>query len=230
MVEMCKHTEHGLFADDTALWSSSNTIKNLSSRLQQSVEEFQRWCDAWKLTIQPTKTEMIYFSPHPRKNYKTQLIIKVNNVIIKPQQSARYLGIIFDHKLDWRMHIRKVETKTASRIGLLRFLSRSSPNSNEKIMINIFKSLIRTVLTYGYPVLLSANNKIWNRLQITQNKAIRAALGIPPYTSVEFVHQESNIPRIRDYAKILLERSVVRAQLQNDEQFEKLLRDTLNNL
>jgi hypothetical protein len=31
------HTEHGLFADDTALWTSSNTTSNLSSRLQQSV-------------------------------------------------------------------------------------------------------------------------------------------------------------------------------------------------
>ena len=45
------HTENGLFADDTALWSVSNTIKNLSFRLQQSVNEFERWCGAWKLTI-----------------------------------------------------------------------------------------------------------------------------------------------------------------------------------
>ncbi|CAF0898350.1 unnamed protein product [Didymodactylos carnosus] len=115
MSGVCNHTEHGLFADDTALWSSSNTIKNLSSRLQQSVNEFQHWCDTWKLKIQPTKTEMIYFSPHPRKKYKTHLNIKVNNVNIKPQQSARYLGVIFDHKLDWRMHTRQAETKTASR-------------------------------------------------------------------------------------------------------------------
>ena len=30
------------------------------------------------------------------------------------------------------------------------------------------------------PVLLPADKKIWDRLQIAQNKAIRAAMGIPP--------------------------------------------------
>ena len=44
---MPDHTEHGLFADDTALWTTSNTIKNLKSRLQQSTDEFQRWCETW---------------------------------------------------------------------------------------------------------------------------------------------------------------------------------------
>ena len=163
------------------------------------------------------------------KKYKTQLTIKVNKINIKPQQSARYLGVIFDHKLDWRTHTRQVEKRTASRIGLLRFLSRSTPDSNDKILVNIFKALIRTVLTYGYPVLLSANNKIWNRLQITQNKALRAAMGLPPYTSVDFIHQRSNIPRIKQYAKVLLERSISRAQIQHDEKSEQLLSDILNS-
>ncbi|CAM2701211.1 unnamed protein product [Rotaria socialis] len=36
-----QHTEHGLFADDTALWASSNTITNLKNRLQSSINEFQ---------------------------------------------------------------------------------------------------------------------------------------------------------------------------------------------
>ncbi|CAF3890019.1 unnamed protein product, partial [Rotaria sp. Silwood1] len=35
------HTEHGLFADDTALWTSSNTTTSLNSRLQQSIDAFE---------------------------------------------------------------------------------------------------------------------------------------------------------------------------------------------
>ena len=44
-------------------------------------------------------------------------------------------------------------------------------------MINVFKSIVRTVIIYGYTVLLTADQKVWDRLQIMQNKAIRAALG-----------------------------------------------------
>ncbi|CAF1236784.1 unnamed protein product [Rotaria sordida] len=32
-----QHTEYGLFADDTALWTTSNTITNLNYRLQSSI-------------------------------------------------------------------------------------------------------------------------------------------------------------------------------------------------
>jgi hypothetical protein len=49
-------------------------------------------------------------------------------------------------------------------------------------MINIFKSIVRTVIIYGYPVLLTADQKIWDRMQIMQNKTLRAALGLPIYT------------------------------------------------
>jgi hypothetical protein len=229
MSGISNNTEHGLFADDTALWTSSNTVVNVCHRLQQSVDEFQRWCVAWKLAIQPIKTELIHFSPHPRKKYKNQIAITVENTKIKPQESARYLGIIFDRKLNWRAHTNHIESKIASRIGLLRFLYLSATDPNDKIMINLFKALIRSVLTYGYPALLTASDKVWDRLQITQNKAIRAALGVPPYTSVEYIHNLSKLPRIKQYSKTLLERAIFRSKQVNDKLSEDLLTDILTH-
>ncbi|CAF2525661.1 unnamed protein product [Rotaria sp. Silwood2] len=43
MNDIQHHTEHGLFADDVALWTSSNSTTNLKSRLQQSIDDFQKW-------------------------------------------------------------------------------------------------------------------------------------------------------------------------------------------
>ena len=111
MNSISQHTENGLFADDTALWSASNTITNINHHLQASVNEFYKWCNTWKLTIQPTKTEMLYFSPHPRKKYKKKIAIQVEDTIIKPIVAARYLGVIFDHQLKWRSHMNHIETK-----------------------------------------------------------------------------------------------------------------------
>ncbi|CAF0820800.1 unnamed protein product [Rotaria sordida] len=51
MNEMPTHTEHGLFAFNTALWTSSNTISNLTLKLRQSTDEFQSWCNSWKLKL-----------------------------------------------------------------------------------------------------------------------------------------------------------------------------------
>ncbi|CAF4249483.1 unnamed protein product [Rotaria sp. Silwood2] len=216
MNSISQHTQNGLFADDTALWSSSNTITNLNHRLQASVNEFYKWCNTWKLTIQPTKTEMLYFSPHPRKKYKKKIAIQVENTIIKPIAAARYLGIIFDHQLKWRSHMHHIETKVAPRISLLRFLSKLNTNSNNNIMINLYNSLVRSIITYGSSILLRADDKIWNRIQIIQNKGLRASLGLPAYTSTDYIHNSTNVPRIKNYATFLLQRSITRAENCND--------------
>jgi hypothetical protein len=224
------HTEHGLFADDTALWTSANTMTSLSSRLQQSIDAFESWCRSWKLKLQPTKTELIHFSIHPRKKYKHPVEVKVENTIIKPLDYTRYLGVIIDKKLNWRKHLDHIETRIALRISLLRYLSRTAYEPNNKTMINIFKSIVRTIIIYGYPVLLTADQKVWNRMQIMQNKALRATLGLPIYTSVDYIHKISNVPKIKDYATTLLQKSIQTATSNNDITLKNYLQDIFNQI
>jgi len=224
------HTEHGLFADDTALWTSGNTMTILSSRLQQAIDAFESWCKSWKLKLQPTKTELIHFAIRPRKQYKHPVQVKVDNIIIKPLESTRYLGVIIDKQLKWRNHLEHIEKKLAPRIGLLRYLSRTAYEPNSKTMINIFKSIARTMIVYCYPVLLTAKQTAWDRLQILQNKAIRAALGLPMYTSVDYIHKISNVPRIKDYAISLLHKSIQTAATNNDITLKNHLQDILDQI
>ena len=156
--------------------------------------------------------------------------IRVENTIIKPLVSTRYLGVFIDKTLNWRCHVHHIESKIASRISLLRFLNKASYEPNDKIMLNIFKSLARTIIIDAFPALLTANDKIWERLQIMQNKAIRAALGLPMYTSVEYIHKLSNIPKIKDYATTLLHRSIQTATSNNDITLKNHLQDILQQI
>ncbi|CAF3858286.1 unnamed protein product [Rotaria magnacalcarata] len=156
-----QHTEYGLFADNTALWTSSNTITSLSSKLQQSVDEFQSWCKSWKLKLQPTKTKLIYFTIHPQKS--------------------------------------------------LRIDSRS-------------------IIIYDYPILPTANDQIWEKLQIMQNKAIHAALGLPIYTSVDYIHKLINILKIKEYAVTLLQSYTQTASSNNDQLLKTNLQEIANKL
>ena len=89
-----QHTEHDLIADCTALWTSSSTIASLSLRLQQSVDAFGSWSQPWKLNLQPTKSEMIRFSIHPRKKYEHPVTVEAEDTIINPINAASYLGVI----------------------------------------------------------------------------------------------------------------------------------------
>ncbi|CAF4275049.1 unnamed protein product [Rotaria sp. Silwood2] len=225
-----EHTEHGLFADDTALWTSSNTTTSLSFRLQQSIDAFQSWCNSWKLKLQPSKTELVHFTIHPRRKFKNPISVKIDDTIVKTSNSTRYLGVIIDKTLNWRSHLHHIESKIAGRISLLRFLNRAAYEPNDKIMLNIFKSIARSIIIYGYPILLTANDKIWERLQIMQNKAIRAALGLPIYTSVDYIHRITNTPKIKEYAVTLLQRYIQTATSNKDVLLQNNLQDIFNKL
>jgi hypothetical protein len=224
MNSMPDHTEHGLFADDTALWTSSNKTSSLSSRLQQSVVAFEDWCRCWKLKLRPSKTELIHFNVHPRRKCKHEVAVKVEDTMITPKDETRYLGVIIDKELKWEQHLKHIEKSVTPRISLVRYLSRAAQEPNESIMINIFKSIVRTVMIHGHSVLLTASNKIWERLQIIQNKAIRAALNLPHYTSTRYIHHITNLPMIKDYAKSLMQNSINTAINNNDT----ILRDNLD--
>ena len=76
--------DYGLFADDTAILTSSNTTSIVRNRLQESLEGFEKWCASWKLIIQPGKTELLHFSPHPRKKYLNPIHLQVSNINIQP--------------------------------------------------------------------------------------------------------------------------------------------------
>ena len=118
----------------------------------------------------------------------------------------------------------------ARRISLLRYLAKSAQEPNQKTMINIFKAIARPVMTYGYPVLLTANDKVWDRLQIIQNKALRAALGLPAYTSVEYVHRITKIPKIKDYATSLLQQAIATATSNKDQTLQQHLQDIADQI
>jgi hypothetical protein len=96
-------------------------------------------------------------------------------------------------------------------------------------MLNIYKAIARTIITYGFPVIFTANDKIWERLQILQNKTVRAALGLPAYTSVKYIHKTSNISKIKQYATTFL-RLATKAKSNNENTMEKLLKDILNKI
>ena len=74
--------DYGLFADDTAIFTSSHTTSSVRDRLQEPIEGSEKWCGSWKL---------IHFSPHPRKKYLNPIHLQVSNINIQPQPSPRYL-------------------------------------------------------------------------------------------------------------------------------------------
>ena len=103
--------------------------------------------------------------------------------------------------------IKKIKEKLVSRINILKTLANKFWKLSDKILIQIYNSLIRSVIDYSlflYPI-MSAKNKAF--LQVVQNNCLRIIFRIKydpnNLISNEFLNQKANISSIEERANKL---------------------------
>jgi hypothetical protein len=97
-----------LFAGDTCLYATDREEGFLLRKLQRGLSSLETWCELWNIKINEYKHRGIYFSRGRRPN---ESHLTLNGGDIPFINSAKYLGIIFDRKVTWRLHIEMIEAK-----------------------------------------------------------------------------------------------------------------------
>jgi hypothetical protein len=95
-----------LFADDTCLYVTERKESYVLRKLQRELNSMAEWSNRWNIKINEDKTQAIYFShrirpPESPLTLNGQNIPFVNNV--------KYLSVIFNRKITWRLHIKTIE-------------------------------------------------------------------------------------------------------------------------
>jgi hypothetical protein len=111
---------------------------------------------------------------------------------------VKYVGLIFDKRITWRLHVEMIETKTFRTFIRIFFVYR-----HERLIANIkvtlHKALIRSVMTYACPAWELAADTYLLKLQGIQNKVLRTTGNFPRCTSVCDLHAAFNLPYVYDY-------------------------------
>jgi hypothetical protein len=89
-------------------------------KLQHGLSSIEAWCEWWYIKINEDKTQGIYFShslllPVSRLTLNGRIIPFANNI--------KYLGVIFDKKITWRLHIQISKPRPSEH--LLQYISYS---------------------------------------------------------------------------------------------------------
>jgi hypothetical protein len=104
-------------------------------------------CKCWNIEVNEDKTLALYFSHQIRPSeslptWKGRNIPFVNSV--------KYLGVIFDKKIIWNLHIETVQTK-AFKILVYYIPPLKSDQLVTNIKLTLYKSRIRILMTYACP-------------------------------------------------------------------------------
>ena len=176
----CTNCSTNLYADDAAFLASANNAVLLEQKFNQEVELISDWMRANKLTLNYSKTKIMLFTKKVKD--KRTLNITIDNQKIEQVSTFRYLGVIIDDKLNWKPHVESICTKISQANGAIWKLRKLV---SRKTLVTFYNGLVGSHLSYGILTWGSATTYILQKLQIAQNKILRAMTFSQPYQNVD---------------------------------------------
>lgn len=188
--------EIALYADDTAIFTSSKQIRGVLSKLQKGLNAANRYFRKWKIKPNPEKSQAICFPSNNSKRLIPSHNLDMNNNEIPFGDNAKYLGIILDKKLNFGSHIKYMcEKAVKCNRSLYPFLNRRSKLSLDNKML-LYTQVIRAILTYGCQVFKDAANCHMKKIQIIQNKNLKIINNLPWRFPTSVLHENTEVPMI----------------------------------
>ncbi|GBN75732.1 hypothetical protein AVEN_268167-1 [Araneus ventricosus] len=92
-----------MFADGIFIISSGTVLYKFTERLVTPIKVAESWANKYKLKINPTKSKFPY-----KKDITHVSRLKMNDIVIKQSRTLKYLGLLSDERLTWRVSEKKV--------------------------------------------------------------------------------------------------------------------------
>ena len=133
-----------LYADDTCVLISGNHLNNLIKMLNIKLISLNNWFKANKLSLNTKKSFfMIFYRSIIKPNVINKVVI--DNHDLTQVNSAKYLGVIIDHKLNWIEHISYVKSKISKGIGIM---YKARQFLTKKALLMLYQAYIYPYMTY----------------------------------------------------------------------------------
>jgi hypothetical protein len=169
-----------LFVDDTCLYETDSKEGYVLRKIQRVLDSMAASCKHWNIKINEDKTRAIYFT---RRNRPSDSVLTLNGRNIPFVNNVKYVGVLFDKRMTWRLHIQIIEAK-AFRIFNSIYSLLKSERLSANIKLTLHKALIRSVMTYACPVWEFVAECHLLKLQRLQNKVLRTIGNFLKRTSV----------------------------------------------
>ena len=179
-----------------ALLHSSHQICLSASGLTKALPTVLSWYSKWRLAINQTKCQAVFFS---RRN-RAPSPIRVDSHPIPWSYSAKYLGVTLDRKLTWCRQIDETRNKIlAAYYSIQPFLNNKGISFSTKL--RALHAIIFSISTYAIPIWGSADPKRIKKLQGTFLRIVRSIFHIPWYIRSTQILHEFGFSSFGDIAK-----------------------------
>ena len=194
-----ERTSCGHFADDTFIIYNSKKLKTIETVINTELKQVIKWLGLNKLSLNTTKTELIFFHSKRRPIDYSSISIRFNGLKLIPVEHVKYLGMYLDSYLSWEYHIHELSKKLSRANGII---SKLRYNSSFEVCLQVYYSLFYSHMIYGCNVWgLSTEDNIY-KIEVLQKKCIRIMTFSDFNAHTHDIFKDLKIIKVKDVIKM----------------------------
>ena len=187
-------TDGSLYVDDFCMCYRSKSMRTIERHLQQCINRIEDWALHNGFKFSKSKTQCVHFCQLRKAHDDPELYLYGS--LIPVVEDFKFLGIIFDRKLSFIPHIKYLKAKCLKALNLLKVLSHTNWGADRTVLLQLYRSLIRSKLDYGSIVYGSARKSYLGMLDTVHHQGLRLALGALRTSPVESLYVEAEEPSL----------------------------------
>jgi hypothetical protein len=198
-----------IYADDTNISVRLGKLDIAAAKLNNAIGLLEPCFLKWRIKVNTSKCTTTLFSKRLRDYRRSFPPIKIFNENVAWTNETKYLGVILDAKLTYKAHI--------------------SSTIDVNLALIVYKSLLRSIVTYASPAWDYAAESYVHKLQTFQNKVLTIITKLPRVTPIDTLHEQTGMPLIKNYIKGLDSRLYLKSASSYNCQIQELGQYDPNN-
>jgi hypothetical protein len=197
------------YADDFNIADTSPDLPTLAAALTDDLVHVSEWADKNNLKLAPEKCVVTLFTPWLRQlNHQPQ--VTLNGSLLPLDKNPRYLGLIADPLFTSNKHGDSTKIKASKAYQVMKASPGTSWGKNKETFLATYKMLVRPVLEYLAPIWFpNASASTIQKMQAVQNKCLCLAIGCHQKSSIDHLHQETKILKLKKHLQLLCSQFLV---------------------
>ena len=185
-----------LYVDDFLIYYRGKNMNVIERQLQLCLNKLHSWSVQNGFRFSKAKTVCMHFCQLRTMHNDPEL--KINGDSINVVKETRFLGLIFDSKLSFLPHIRALRAKCLRALDVMKVLASTEWGADSTVLLQIYRTLIRSKLDYGSIVYGSARMSYLRQLNTVHHQGLRLALGAFRTSPVQSLYVEGKEPSLQN--------------------------------
>ena len=181
-----------LYVDDFQICYRSSNMSIIERQLQLCLNKLQQWATDNGFRFSKTKTLCMHICQKRGLHLDPHLFLDKSPIPVV--EETTFLGVIFDRKLSFIPHLKYVKKKALKALNIIKVIGNTEWGADRKVMLRLYRSLIRSKLDYGRIVYGSARKSYLQMLDPIHNQGLKLCLGAFRTSPVESLYVDAHEP------------------------------------